>query len=163
MNAYVRAPNWRISRMAVVRPPTSCASLFTISLRTKPRAQSQSTKLLKSRAGFHLRGHSIITAFSTPSNASLDDSNLNRMFSLRRRVVNTDPIFSSVEQLRETAGDGQPHAKSSTHSFARFTISKRMLPRTVNELAAAAHEFENVLHSMRTGSADPLLSNAIPG
>jgi chemotaxis protein histidine kinase CheA len=77
--------------------------------------------------------------------------------------VNTDPIFTAVEQLREVAGDG-PATRKVVDALFRHVHNLKANASTngLVELAAAAHEFETVLHAMRTGSADSLLRNAIP-
>ena len=77
--------------------------------------------------------------------------------------MNTDPIFSAVEQLREVAGDG-PATRKVVDALFRYVhnLKANASANGLNELAAAAHEFENVLHSIRTGAADALSSNAIP-
>lgn len=77
--------------------------------------------------------------------------------------MNTDPIFSAVEQLREVAGDGAAERKVVDALFRHVhNLKANASANGLNELAAAAHEFENVLHSMRTGVVDLVLSNAIP-
>jgi len=77
--------------------------------------------------------------------------------------VNTGPIFSAVEQLREVAGDGPATRKVVDALFRHVhNLKANAAANGLNELAAAAHEFEDLLHSMRTGGADALLSNAIP-
>ena len=67
--------------------------------------------------------------------------------------MNTDPIFSAVEQLREVAGDGPATRKVVDALFRHVhNLKANASANGLNELAAAAHEFENVLHSMRTGA-----------
>jgi two-component system, chemotaxis family, sensor kinase CheA len=77
--------------------------------------------------------------------------------------VNTDPIFTAVEQLHETAGDGPATRKLIDALFRHVhNLKANASANGLHNLAAAAHEFENVLHSIRTGAADTFLSNAIP-
>lgn len=65
--------------------------------------------------------------------------------------MNTDPIFSAVEQLREVAGDGPATRKVVDALFREVhNLKAKASANGLSELAAAAHEFENVLHSMRT-------------
>lgn len=65
--------------------------------------------------------------------------------------MNTDPIFSAVEQLREVAGDGPATRKVVDVLFREVhNLKAKASANGLNELATAAHEFENVLHSMRT-------------
>src|SRR6185436_11715221 len=80
-----------------------------------------------------------------------------------RRIVNTDPIFTAVEQLHETAGDGPATRKLIDALFRHVhNLKANASANGLHNLAAAAHEFENVLHSIRTGAAGTFLSNAIP-
>lgn len=77
--------------------------------------------------------------------------------------MNTDPIFTAVEQLHETAGDGPATRKLIDALFRHVhNLKANASANGLNDLAAAAHEFENVLHSIRTGAADTALCNAIP-
>jgi two-component system chemotaxis sensor kinase CheA len=67
--------------------------------------------------------------------------------------VNTDPIFTAVEELREVAGDGPATRKVVDKLFRHVhNLKANASANGLNELAAAAHEFENVLHAMRTGA-----------
>ena len=67
--------------------------------------------------------------------------------------MNVDPIFTTVEQLRAAAGDG-PATRKLIDALFRHVHNLKANASTngLNELAAAAHEFENVLHSIRTGA-----------
>jgi chemotaxis protein histidine kinase CheA len=77
--------------------------------------------------------------------------------------VNTDSIFSAVEQLREVAGDGPATRKIVDALFRHVhNLKANASANGLNELAASAHEFENVLQSIRTGAAETPFSNAIP-
>jgi len=77
--------------------------------------------------------------------------------------VNTDPIFTAVEQLHEVAGDGPARRKVVDALFRHVhNLKANAATNGLNDLAAAAHEFENVLHSIRTGTTDTSVSNAIP-
>ncbi|HEU5459233.1 MAG TPA: Hpt domain-containing protein, partial [Pyrinomonadaceae bacterium] len=65
--------------------------------------------------------------------------------------MNTDQIFSAVEQLREVAGDGPATRKVVDALFRHVhNLKAKASANGFSDLAAAAHEFENVLHSMRT-------------
>jgi two-component system chemotaxis sensor kinase CheA len=77
--------------------------------------------------------------------------------------VNIDPIFTAVEQLREVAGDG-PAARKVIDALFRHVhnLKANAAANGFKDLAAAAHEFESVLHSVRTGGANTFLSSAIP-
>lgn len=83
--------------------------------------------------------------------------------------MNTDlkveQIFAAVEELREVAGDG-PRARKLLDALFRHVhnLKANASANGLNNLAAAAHEFENVLHSLRTGEpkADCFVNNAIP-
>jgi len=67
--------------------------------------------------------------------------------------VNTDPIFTAVEELRKVAGDGPATRKVVDTLFRHVhNLKANASANGLRELAAAAHEFENVLHSMRTGA-----------
>lgn len=77
--------------------------------------------------------------------------------------MNTDPIFTAVEQLREVAGDGRATRKALDALFRHVhNLKANASANGLNDLAAAAHEFENVLHSMRTSNTDAPLNDAIP-
>ena len=77
--------------------------------------------------------------------------------------MNTDPMFTAVEQLREVAGDGPSRRKAVDALFRHVhNLKANASTNGLNELAAAAHEFENFLHSMRTGAVDTAVSDAIP-
>ena len=77
--------------------------------------------------------------------------------------MNTDPIFTAIKQLHAVAGDG-PATRNVVDSLFRHVhnLKAHAAANGLNDLAAAAHEFENVLHSIRTGVADTFLNNAIP-
>ena len=65
--------------------------------------------------------------------------------------MNLDPIFSAVEQLRQAAGDGPATRKAVDALFRHVhSLKANASANGLAELAAAAHEFENVLHSIRT-------------
>lgn len=65
--------------------------------------------------------------------------------------MNPDPIFTAVEQLREVAGDGPAMRKVLDALFRHVhNLKANASANGLNDLAAAAHEFENVLRSMRT-------------
>ena len=67
--------------------------------------------------------------------------------------MNTDPIFAAVEQLREVAGDGPATRKAIDTLFREVhNLKANAAANGLKDLAAAAHEFENVLHSIRSGA-----------
>jgi two-component system, chemotaxis family, sensor kinase CheA len=67
--------------------------------------------------------------------------------------VNTDPIFSAVEQLREVSGNGPATRKVLDALFRHVhNLKANAAANGLTDLAAAAHEFENVLHSMRSSA-----------
>jgi two-component system chemotaxis sensor kinase CheA len=72
-----------------------------------------------------------------------------------------EEILKTVEELREAAGDG---ARSRKLLDALFRLVHNLKAQAsangLNDLAAAAHEFENVLHSLRTGNSP--VNNTIP-
>lgn len=77
--------------------------------------------------------------------------------------MKTDPIFTAVEQLHAVAGDGPATRKIVDALFRHVhNLKANAAANGLNDLAAAAHEFENVLHSIRTGAADTFSSNAMP-
>ena len=77
--------------------------------------------------------------------------------------MNTDPIFTAIEQLHAVAGDGPATRKVVDALFRQVhNLKANAATNGLNDLAAAAHEFENVLHSIRTSAADSSLSSAIP-
>ena len=67
--------------------------------------------------------------------------------------MNTDPIFTAVEQLREVAGDG-PATRRILDALFRHVhnLKANASASALNDLVSAAHEFENVLHSMRSSA-----------
>lgn len=77
--------------------------------------------------------------------------------------MNTAPIFTAVEQLREAAGDGPATRKALDALFRHVhNLKANASAKCLNDLAEAAHEFENVLHSMRSSATDGPVSDAIP-
>lgn len=67
--------------------------------------------------------------------------------------MNTDPIFAAVEQLREVAGDGPATRKAIDTLFREVhNLKANAAANGLKDLAAAAHEFENVLHSIRSSA-----------
>lgn len=65
--------------------------------------------------------------------------------------MNADPILSAVKQLREAGGDGPATRKAVDALFREVhNLKAKASANGFSDLAAAAHEFENVLHSMRT-------------
>lgn len=77
--------------------------------------------------------------------------------------MNTDSIFTAMQQLHEVAGDGPATRKSLDTLFRHVhNLKANASANGLSDLASAAHEFENVLHSMRTAAADTSLTNSIP-
>ena len=72
-------------------------------------------------------------------------------------------IFRSVEELRGAASDG-PRARGLLDALFRLVhnLKAQASANGLNDLATAAHEFENVLHSLRTGNADSSAESTIP-
>ena len=63
-----------------------------------------------------------------------------------------EQIFATIDELREVAGDG-PATRKSLDSLFRTVHSLKASANSsgLNNLAATAHAFENLLHSLRTG------------
>jgi chemotaxis protein histidine kinase CheA len=83
--------------------------------------------------------------------------------------MNTDPnvqqIFDAIEELRQAVDDGPRRRKLLDTLFRNVHNLKAIASANgLNNLVNAAHEFENLLHSLRTGvqTAGTLVSNAIP-
>ena len=76
--------------------------------------------------------------------------------------MNTEKLFNALAELRDAVGDG-PRERTLLDSLFRqvHSLKANALANGLNDLAAAAHEFENVLHAVRTGNQTPL-STAVP-
>lgn len=74
-----------------------------------------------------------------------------------------EQIVSTMKELREMGDDG-PRARRLLDALFRsvHNLKARAAADGLNSLATAAHEFENVLHLLRTGSVDAAVRNAIP-
>jgi len=74
-----------------------------------------------------------------------------------------EQIVGAMKELREARGDG-PRTRKLVDALFRsvHNLKARAAADGFNSLATAAHEFENVLHSMRTGNADAAVRDAIP-
>ena len=75
-----------------------------------------------------------------------------------------EQIVSAMKELREVGDDG-PRARKLLDALFRsvHNLKARAAADGLNSLATAAHEFENVLHSLRTGSVvDAAVREAIP-
>lgn len=72
-------------------------------------------------------------------------------------------IVSAMKELRE-AGDDGPRTRKLLDALFRnvHNLKARAAADRLNNLATAAHEFENVLHLLRTGTEDARLRAAIP-
>src|SRR5215216_5285761 len=70
----------------------------------------------------------------------------------RQRTPEVEQIYSLIEELRE-AGDDGPRKRKLLDTLFRHVhnLKAKASANSLNNLAAAAHEFENVLHSLRTG------------
>jgi two-component system, chemotaxis family, sensor kinase CheA len=83
--------------------------------------------------------------------------------------MNTDSqveqILTAIEELRNAANDG-PRTRKLLDALFRsvHNLKANASANGLSGLAAAAHEIENVLHSIRTGTetSDAFVSNAIP-
>jgi two-component system, chemotaxis family, sensor kinase CheA len=76
-----------------------------------------------------------------------------------------EQILTAIEELRNTANDGPRTRKLLDALFRRVhNLKANASANGLSDLAAAAHELENVLHSMRTGTetAGAFVSNTIP-
>lgn len=66
--------------------------------------------------------------------------------------MNTEQLFNAVAELREAAGDGRRARKLLDALFRRVhSLKATAAANGLDSLTTAAHEFENVLHSLRTG------------
>ena len=74
-----------------------------------------------------------------------------------------EQIVSAMKELREVGDDG-PRARKLLDALFRsvHNLKARAAADGLNSLATAAHEFENVLHSLRTGTVDDAVRDAIP-
>jgi|SRR5215216_431183 len=74
------------------------------------------------------------------------------MFNPKQRTPEIEQIYSLIEELR-LAGDDGPRKRNLIDTLFRHVhnLKARAAANGLNDLAAAAHEFENVLHSLRTG------------
>lgn len=72
-------------------------------------------------------------------------------------------IVGAMKELREAGEDG-PRARKLLDALFRsvHNLKARAAADGLNNLATAAHEFENVLHSLRTGAEDAAVRDAIP-
>lgn len=78
--------------------------------------------------------------------------------------ASAEQIASAMKELREVGDDG-PRARKLLDALFRsvHNLKARAAADGLNSLATAAHEFENVLHSLRTGSVvDAAVRDAIP-
>src|ERR1041384_4429342 len=69
----------------------------------------------------------------------------------RKQRTQIEQILNAVEELRE-AGDDGPRKRKLLDALFRHvhTLKAKASANGLNSLAAAAHESENVLHSLRT-------------
>lgn len=74
------------------------------------------------------------------------------MKNLSEREDQVEQIFATIDELREVAGDG-PTTRKLLDSLFRTVHSLKASATSngLNSLAATAHTFENLLHSLRTG------------
>ena len=74
-----------------------------------------------------------------------------------------EQIVNAMKELRE-AGDDGPRARKLLDALFRsvHNLKARAAADGLNSLATAAHEFENVLHSLRTEAVDSAVRDAIP-
>lgn len=80
------------------------------------------------------------------------------MFNPRQRTPEAEQICGVIEELRQ-AGDDGPRKRKLLDALFRHVhnLKAKASANGLNNLAAAAHEFENVLHSLRTS---PLTAGA---
>jgi chemotaxis protein histidine kinase CheA len=70
----------------------------------------------------------------------------------RRRTPEIEQIYRLIADLREAGDDGPRKRKLLDTLFRQVhNLKAKASANGLNELAVAAHEFENVLHSLRTG------------
>ena len=74
------------------------------------------------------------------------------MSSQNQRTPEIEQIYSVIEQLRE-AGDDGPRKRKLIDTLFRHVhnLKAKASANGLNDLTTAAHEFENVLHSLRAG------------
>src|SRR5215217_4242131 len=73
------------------------------------------------------------------------------MFNPKQRTPEIEQIYSVFEQVREAADDGPRKRKLLDTLFRHVhNLKAKAAANGLNNLTAAAHEFENVLHSLRT-------------
>ena len=80
------------------------------------------------------------------------------MFNRKQRTPEVEQICGVIEELRQ-AGDDGPRKRKLIDALFRHVhnLKAKATANGLNNLAAAAHEFENVLHSLRTS---PLTAGA---
>ena len=80
------------------------------------------------------------------------------MSNRKQRTPEVEQICGVIEELRQ-AGDNGPRKRKLLDTIFRYVhnLKAKASANNLNNLAAAAHEFENVLHSLRTG---PLTAGA---
>lgn len=72
------------------------------------------------------------------------------MFNQKQRTQ-IEQIFTAIDELREAGNDGPRKRKLLDILFRQVhNLKAKAAANGLNDLAAAAHEFENVLHSLRT-------------
>ena len=74
------------------------------------------------------------------------------MSNLRQRTPEIEQIYNLIEELR-AAGDDGPRKRKLLDTLFRHVhnLKAKASANGFNDLATAAHEFESVLHSLRTG------------
>ena len=73
------------------------------------------------------------------------------MFNQKQRTPELEQICGVIEELREATDDGPRKRKLIDALFRHVhNLKAKASANGLNNLAAAAHEFENVLHSLRT-------------
>src|SRR6185503_8465928 len=146
------------------RPQHPAPRRLRVSLRTAS-THSRHKRSTRNRAPlFNLRSHAVYQRHPRRNQTRSGRTATSKECSARnRRIVNTDPIFTAIEQLRLLTGDGPATRKVVDALFRHVhNLKANAAANGLNDLAAAAHEFENVLHSIRTGAADTFVSEAIP-
>ena len=157
-----RAEHWRISRMAVVDRNILRLAVYEFLYEPTPRTVAINEALEIARASPLTKRLNSSTGFSTPSNATSTNNNRNVTSSPKQKTakrtlpMNDDfeerfaQISATIDQLRAASGKDRREMLDalfrSVHSLKAAAHANGL-----NDLTARAHEFENLLHAVRTG------------
>ncbi len=153
-----RAEHWRISRMAVVDRNILRLAVYEFLYEPTPRTVAINEALEIARRFSTYEATQFINGILDAIKRDLDEQqpqkNVQPRKTRRDSRMNTDRrYFTAVEQLRAVAGDGPATRKVVDALFRHVhNLKANASANGLNDLAAAAHEFENVLHSIRTGA-----------